>query len=143
VVLVDHANWAPFRSAGRGQVTKAVPVLDVSAKNDWSEVRVWYQPSREYGSRTYKTQGFVYRPGNSVVPASLRTEAPRAPAEAPVTAPVTAKTEPAALSTPKAKSVIEAPVVEAKVTVPTEAPAIPAAESDLGKFDARAWAEQA
>ena len=139
VVLVDHANWAPFRSAGRGQVTKAVPVLDVSAKNDWSEVRVWYQPSREYGSKTYKTQGFVYRPGNSVVPASLRTDAPRAPAEAPVTA----KSEPAALSAPKVEPMIEAPVVEAKVTVPSEAPATPAAETDLGKFDARAWAEQA
>ncbi|CUW38956.1 protein of unknown function [Magnetospirillum sp. XM-1] len=133
VVLVDHANWAPFRSAGRGKVTKAVPVLDVSPNNDWSQVRVWYQPSREYGSRVYKTQGFVSRPGNTVVPASLRTEAP---------------------VQPKAKAEIAAPaaapaVIEAKASVPVETPAaLPAAapaaaEGDMGKFDARSWAEQA
>ncbi|WP_242442694.1 CHAP domain-containing protein [Magnetospirillum sp. 15-1] len=155
VVLVDHANWAPHRSAGRGQVTKAVPVLDVSPKNDWSEVRVWYQPTREYGSRTYKTQGFVYRPGGNVVQASLRTEAPRPQAAAPAELPVHAKAEPVAAPVRKAEPavhqapVVEAKVIEAKVSAPVEAPAAalpaasPASDSDLGKFDARAWAEQA
>ncbi|ARJ67278.1 hypothetical protein WV31_17195 [Magnetospirillum sp. ME-1] len=143
VVLVDHANWAPFRSAGRGKVTKAVPVLDVSPNNDWSQVRVWYQPSREYGSRVYKTQGFVSRPGNTVVPASLRTEVPAQPkVKTETAAPAALKAEPTAPAAPAA-------VIEAKASVPAESPAAlpvaaPAAiEGDMGKFDARAWAEQA
>lgn len=158
LLLVDHANWAPHRTAGRGQVTKAVPVMDVSPKNDWSQVRVWYHPTREYGSRVYKTQGFVYRPGNSVIPASLRTEASRpavsTPVESMVEAPAAAIAAPAASHAPKAAEThkAEAPkVIEARAAVPAEAPAAkpaaapvaPAADSDLGKFDARAWAEQA
>lgn len=62
LVLVDHANWAPARTAGRGAVTTAVPVLDVSAKNDWSQVRVWFHPSADFGNRAYRTDGFVYQP---------------------------------------------------------------------------------
>ncbi len=92
MVLVNHANWAPSRSAGRGQVHEAVPVLDVSPHNDWSQVRVWYRPANDYGSRVYKTDGFVYRPGALVRQASLSTPAPEAaikiqepiPAPAPV-----------------------------------------------------------
>jgi hypothetical protein len=39
-------------------------------------------------------------------------------------------------------------VIEAKASVPAETPATlpavaPAADGDMGKFDARAWAEQA
>ena len=63
VVLVDHANWAPARGEGRGQVARAVPVMDVSANNDWSQVRVWYRPAALYGNRVYHTQGFVYGHG--------------------------------------------------------------------------------
>ncbi|CCG39900.1 CHAP domain-containing protein [Magnetospirillum molischianum] len=62
-LLVDHANWAPHRSAGRGKVTHSVPVIDVSPNNDWSQVRVFYRPAGELGTRVYLTQGFVYRPG--------------------------------------------------------------------------------
>lgn len=60
LVLVDHANWAPARGEGRGQVAHAVPVMDVSPNNDWSQVRVWYRPAGLYGNRVYQTQGFVY-----------------------------------------------------------------------------------
>ena len=60
IVLVDHANWAPARGEGRGQVAQAVPVLDVSPANDWSQVRVWYRPAGLYGNRVYGTEGFVY-----------------------------------------------------------------------------------
>jgi len=63
LVLVDHANWAPARGEGRGQVARAVPVLDVSPNNDWSQVRVWYRPAALYGNRVYNTQGFVYSNG--------------------------------------------------------------------------------
>lgn len=64
-LLVDHANWAPNRSAGRGKITRSVPVIDVSPNNDWSQVRVFYRPIGELGTRVYLTQGFVYRPGTS------------------------------------------------------------------------------
>ena len=74
LVLVDHANWAPAGSEGRGKVTQAVPVLDVSPRNDWSQVRVWYRPAEDYGSKVYKAEGFVYRPGNAAA-------APRPPVE--------------------------------------------------------------
>lgn len=65
LVLVDHANWAPARTSGRGEVTKAVPVLDVSPRNDWSQVRVWYRPASEFGNRIYRTDGFVYQPAEA------------------------------------------------------------------------------
>jgi hypothetical protein len=62
LALVDHANWAPARTAGRGAVTTAVPVLDVSPKNDWTQVRVWYHPTNDFGTRVYRTDGYVYQP---------------------------------------------------------------------------------
>lgn len=62
LALIDHANWAPARTAGRGEVTRAVPVLDVSPNNDWSQVRVWYHASKDFGNRAYRTDGFVYQP---------------------------------------------------------------------------------
>jgi surface antigen len=69
MILVDHANWAPVRSAGRGAITKLVPVLDVSDRNDWSKVRVWYEPSSSFGSKVYRTDGFVYNPSRRANPA--------------------------------------------------------------------------
>lgn len=59
-VLVDHANWAPHRGRGRGQISKLVAVTDVSPRNDWTEVRVWNNTTRELGTRTYPTYGFIY-----------------------------------------------------------------------------------
>jgi hypothetical protein len=98
VVLVDHANWAPYRSADRGRVAQAVPVMDVSPNNDWSQVRVWFRPASDYGNRTYHTSGFVYNPAAKVRPASLRSEAqaPAAPHAAPQAAAVQVPVTPAA-----------------------------------------------
>jgi hypothetical protein len=59
-MLVDHANWAPQRGHGRGQVTTRVMVLDVSPHNDWTQVRVWHEASGEMGQRVYPTYGFIY-----------------------------------------------------------------------------------
>jgi hypothetical protein len=59
-MLVDHANWAPQRGHGRGQVTTRVMVLDVSPHNDWTQVRVWHEASGEMGQRVYPTFGFIY-----------------------------------------------------------------------------------
>lgn len=136
VILVDHANWAPHRSAGRGQVTEAVPVIDVSSNNDWSQVRVWYRPSNEYGSRVYKTQGFVYRPGSTLVhSASLKQQS---------TLPTTEATAPAKQPVPSVK-IEPAPVAAAPTAKPVETPVAvrPQPEDETGKFDIRAWAEQA
>jgi surface antigen len=142
VVLVDHANWAPHRSAGRGQVTHAVPVIDVSPRNDWTEVRVWHAPAADYGSRVYRTDGFVFRPGPAVQRASLATAAPQRheavkadPATTTTAAHVAAKAEPARIEPVKADPAkVEAVRVEAG---PVERAAAPARRFDLGD-----WAEQ-
>ena len=55
LIRVDHANWL-----GGGETTLNVPVLDVSANNDWSEVRVWHVPGAHWGGRVYNAQGFIH-----------------------------------------------------------------------------------
>ena len=62
VIQITHANWSPIDGA-RGQVEKNVTVIDVSPAGDWSEVKVWYDPSRDLGSTTYPTYGFIYQDG--------------------------------------------------------------------------------
>ncbi len=52
-ILVTQANWVHHR------VTEDMPVIDVSAANDWSEVRVWWPPSGQMGSGHYPTWGFI------------------------------------------------------------------------------------
>jgi hypothetical protein len=54
-IIVDHANWL-----NRGRLHLGTPVRDVSANNDWSVVRVWYTPRKQYGARSYPAQGFIY-----------------------------------------------------------------------------------
>lgn len=58
-IEIDHANWSP-RNGRRGQVEKAVSVVDVSPRNDWSQVRVWYNPVASLGSRVYPVSGFIH-----------------------------------------------------------------------------------
>ena len=55
VIRVNQANWL-----NHGEVTLSVPVMDVSADNDWSAVRVWYIPNQEWGARTYSADGFIH-----------------------------------------------------------------------------------
>lgn len=137
MVLVNHANWAPSRSAGRGQVHEAVPVLDVSPGNDWSQVRVWYRPANDYGNRVYKTEGFVYRPGAVVrkaslsppVKASVKTEAHETVA-APAAEAVATEPAPAPVATIEAKSV-ETKDIKGEQDVPARG------------FNPGDWAEQA
>lgn len=81
-VLVDHANWAPQRGRGRGQVSTRVMMMDVSPHNDWTQVRVWHEASGELGQRVYPTYGFIY------AKAHPRGEAAKpAPVPAPAAAP--------------------------------------------------------
>jgi hypothetical protein len=53
-IRIDHANW--FND---GAVYLDDPVLDVSADNDWSEVRIWNIRSQSWGTRTYLVRGFI------------------------------------------------------------------------------------
>lgn len=59
-VMVDHANWAPRRGGHRGQISRNMAVVDVSPRNDWTEVRVWNLSTQDYGTRVYPTYGFIY-----------------------------------------------------------------------------------
>jgi surface antigen len=54
MIIVDHANWL-----NGGEITRDVPIMDVSEAGDWSEVRVWHVPGRHWGGRTYDVQGFI------------------------------------------------------------------------------------
>lgn len=58
-IRVDHANWAP-KHGPKGWVQHGARVIDVSAKNDWSQVRVWYPPIHDFGSKNYPVYGFIY-----------------------------------------------------------------------------------
>jgi hypothetical protein len=53
-IIIDHANWL-----ASGEVTVNVPVVDVSPRNDWSQVRVWHIPTQTWGLRVYNVQGFI------------------------------------------------------------------------------------
>ncbi|NKC31410.1 CHAP domain-containing protein [Falsiroseomonas selenitidurans] len=57
-ILVDHANWAS--GAARGRIATAQRVVDVSPRNDWSLVRVWYPPIAGLGRTAYPADGFVH-----------------------------------------------------------------------------------
>lgn len=54
LVIVDHANWL-----NGGEITRDVPIRDVSEAGDWSQVQVWHVPGRHWGARTYNVQGFI------------------------------------------------------------------------------------
>ncbi len=57
-ILIDQANWLTGRE--RGTVTRAVSVIDVSPRNDWSQVEVQWQRTSTYG-RVNPVRGFIYR----------------------------------------------------------------------------------
>ena len=52
-IRVEQANWQ-----NHGEIDHAMPVEDVSAKNDWSQVRVWDMRSQAFG-RVYAVSGFI------------------------------------------------------------------------------------
>ncbi|MGE5506473.1 MAG: CHAP domain-containing protein [Actinomycetota bacterium] len=140
VVLVDHANWAPSRSAGRGKVTHAVPVIDVSPRNDWSEVRVWHEPASDYGTRVYRTEGFVFRPGPPVQRASLTASAPAKEEHHAKAEPVVAHPAPKAEAHKAEPAKVEA-ATKAE-PVPASAPVATPASAPARAFNPADWAEQ-
>ena len=60
IIQISHANWSII-GGERGQVEKNVTVIDVSPAGDWSQVKVWYDPSRDLGATVYPTYGFIYQ----------------------------------------------------------------------------------
>ena len=52
-ILVTQSNWLPRR------IERDQPVRDVSAANDWTEVRVWFEPVHEMGRTVYPAYGFI------------------------------------------------------------------------------------
>jgi hypothetical protein len=52
-IRVEQANWQ-----NHGEIDHAMPVMDVSARNDWSQVRVWDMRSKAFG-RVYAVSGFI------------------------------------------------------------------------------------
>jgi hypothetical protein len=53
-IRIDHANWQ-----NHGEIDRNMPVLDVSAANDWSKVRVWDVNHNQWGAHVYKISGFI------------------------------------------------------------------------------------
>ncbi len=54
-ILLRHANWSE-----PGLIENDVQALDVSPKNDWSKVRIWYGPKQSLGSSQWPVEGFIY-----------------------------------------------------------------------------------
>ena len=57
---MTQANWVA------GQLHEDQLVVDVSERNDWTELRVWWPPIGQLGSHGYPAFGFIQPP----VPAS-------------------------------------------------------------------------
>jgi hypothetical protein len=52
-ILVTQANWEP------GRIDQSAPILDVSPRNDWSLVRVWWHPTNRIGRSRFAAYGFI------------------------------------------------------------------------------------
>ena len=57
-IEIEHANWAG-PGANKGNISRNIPVIDVSPGNDWSAVRVGLGRGGDFGS-LYPTYGFIY-----------------------------------------------------------------------------------
>ncbi len=58
LIEIDHANWGG-PGIRRGSIMQGVDVMDVSANNDWTQVRVQVGWSNENFGRPYSTHGFI------------------------------------------------------------------------------------
>ena len=55
-IHVIQANWE------KDMVDQDQLVVDVSERNDWTAIRVWYPPVNQMGSHTYRAYGFIAPP---------------------------------------------------------------------------------
>ncbi|PZU11048.1 MAG: CHAP domain-containing protein [Sphingomonas sp.] len=62
IIKVTHANWG----GAKGRVERDVTVVDASPAGDWSQVKVWYSPIGNIGTRAYPTYGFIYNGAKAV-----------------------------------------------------------------------------
>jgi len=69
-IRIDHANWLDD-----GAIYVNDPVVDVSAANDWSQIRVWNIKTGGWGSKVYSVQGFIGT-GSTAMPRVEEQEAP-------------------------------------------------------------------
>lgn len=68
VVMLTHANWSRVNGA-RGHAEQDVTLFDVSPRNDWSQVKVWFRDASGLGTTVYSVSGFVYgTPDRRAVP---------------------------------------------------------------------------
>ena len=58
-ILLSHANWSVINGR-RGQIERDVAAIDVSPRNDWSVVKIWYAPIGDLGTTAYPANGFIY-----------------------------------------------------------------------------------
>lgn len=61
-IRIDHANWL-----NDGSIYVNDPVVDVSAANDWSQVKVWNIKTGGWGTKIFPVQGFI-GPGSDTAP---------------------------------------------------------------------------
>ncbi len=76
-VLLKHSNWSIINGR-RGQIEDNVRAIDVSPANDWSEVRVWFDPIQALGGTHWPVLGFIYngKPGRGGDSAPIRMAKP-------------------------------------------------------------------
>lgn len=59
VVMLTHANWSRLNGE-RGHAEQDVTLFDVSPRNDWSQVKVWFRDAEGLGGTIYPVSGFIY-----------------------------------------------------------------------------------
>jgi hypothetical protein len=57
-ILLTHANWGNDDPTRR-IIHDSTAVVDVSPKNDWTELRFWNAPAHAFG-KVYAAYGFIY-----------------------------------------------------------------------------------
>jgi hypothetical protein len=70
-ILISHANWS-----APGKIERNVTAVDVSPRNDWSEVRVWYAPIASLGGAHWPVAGFIYKSRPGLIDRSSTTAKP-------------------------------------------------------------------
>lgn len=59
VLILTHANWTGQNGA-RGHAEQDITLYDVSDRNDWSKVKVWYRDAEGLSDEIFAVSGFIY-----------------------------------------------------------------------------------
>jgi surface antigen len=70
IIQITHANWSLI-DGDRGKVEQNVTVVDVSPNGDWSQVKVWNDPTHNLGTTVYPTYGFIYQDAATAASAKI------------------------------------------------------------------------